>query len=261
MEFTKIHARYPEKKGFRLHRYTEDEFIFIHFLTSATVTMHGETLSAPAGSCIFFPPNTDYVLSSPHNDLIHDWFHANGDVDRLLDRYGLRFETLYSPSETQFITETVAAIETERHMKYPFAERLCALMGEELIARIARFSIHTDHAAIPPQLYRLLCEVRQRLHTAFAEEWTVEAMASSINLSPSYFHSLYKAAFGTSPKQELVNIRLRRAKSLLRYSNLSIGDIALGVGFSSSFHFSRSFKGAFGITPNQYRSSKKQILR
>lgn len=257
MEFTKAHARYPEKKGFLLHRYTADEFIFIHFLSPATIVIQGKKTDVPTGACIFFPTQADYVLSSPNNDLVHDWFHAKGNVVELLAQYGMRFETLYCPSGHEFITETVAAIEAERSMKYPYADRLCSLMGEELIAKIARFCTLPQDPAVAPELYRALCDVREQLHTAFSESWTVERMAAAINLSPSYFHSSYRSAFGISPKHDLLSIRLQHAKSLLRHSNLNITDIATRVGFGSSFHFIRSFKSAFGVTPNQYRLSKK----
>lgn len=143
-------------------------------------------------------------------------------------------------------------------MKYPYADRLCSLMGEELIARLARFCASPTDSAVAPELYRALCHVREKLHASFAESWTVERMAAEINLSPSYFHSLYKTAFGLSPKHDLVNIRLRHAKSLLVHSNLNLPEIAERSGFGSSFHFIRSFKSAFGITPKQYRISKKK---
>lgn len=257
MKFTKAHARYPEKKGFFLHRHTKDEFIFIHFLTPASAVIRGEQTAVDAGTCIFFPTQAEYILSSTENDLVHDWFHAKGNVAELLSQYGLKFETMYRPSGHEFITEAIAAIEAERNMKYPYADRLCSLMGEEMIAKIARFCTLPSDPVIAPELYRSLCDVREQLHISFSEDWTVERMASTINLSPSYFHTLYKTAFGISPKHDLVNIRLRHAKSLLRHSNLNMTEIASRIGFGSDFHFIRSFKKAFGVTPNQYRLSKK----
>ena len=257
MEFTKIHARYPEKKGFYLNRHTEEEFIFIHFLTPSTAVIRGQKVEIETGACIFFPRHTDYTLANPDSDLIHDWFHATGDVEALLTQYGLCFETLYYPAGHEFVTDLISAIEAERNMKYPYADRLCALMGEQLIAKLARFCAVPENTAMAPHLYRALCDVREKLHTTLSEDWTVERMAAELNLSPSYFHSLYKTAFGLSPKHDLVNIRLRHAKSLLAHSNLSLSEIAERSGFKSNFHFIRSFRSTFGIPPNQYRLSKK----
>ncbi len=259
MEFQKIHARYPEKKGFFLHRPdTGEEYIFVHFLTPSSAIIRGKKVAIQAGACIFFPCHADYILANPDRDLLHDWFHATGDVEDLLNRYGLEFEKLYYPTGHEFVTELITAIEAERNLKYPYADRLCALMGEELIAKIARFSTLPSTSVADPELYRALCDVREKLHATFDEDWTVEKMASEINLSPSYFHTLYKSAFGIAPKHDLSAIRLRHSKSLLSHSNLNISEIAESSGFRSNFHFIRSFRTTFGITPNQYRISKKK---
>lgn len=258
MEITKIHARYPEKKGFSLHRYTEDEVIFIHFLTPATLVLKGHQNEIQEGACVFFSRQSDYILSAPETDLIHDWFHASGETEELIRQYGLETETVYYPAGHEFVTELVSSIEAERKMKSPFYDRLCSLLGEQLIAKLARVCSVPDTADVAPDLYGALCEVRKRLHTSFADVWTVEKMAGEVNLSASYFHTLYKKIFGISPKQDLVKIRLQHAKSLLRHSNLNIAEIAEQSGLGSSFHLIRSFKGAFGITPNQYRLSQKR---
>ncbi len=254
MEIQKIHARYPERKGFHLHRPdTGEEYIFVHFLTPSTAIIRGETVAIGEGACVFFPKHANYTLANPEHDLLHDWFHATGDVDELLSRYGLEFETVYYPTGHEFVTELIAAIESEKNLKYPYADRLCALKAEELIAKLARFCALPPTAQVAPTLYRALCEVRETLHTHFSEDWTVEKMAALLNLSPSYFHALYKAAFGIAPKHDLGRIRLRHAASLLKHSNLNMNEVSEKSGFRSPFHFIRSFKNAFGTTPNQYR--------
>ena len=258
MKFNSIHASYPEKKGFCLHRKTKDQTIFIHFLTSATIELRGSVVQLAPGACLFFAPHSEYVLSAPDGDLLHDWFHAEGDAAELFLQYGLEPETVYYPSPHDFITEMIAAIAAERKMGYPFSGRLCSLMGEQLIARLARFCTLQNHADLAPDVYRAMYEIRESLHTAFSEDWTVEKMALKTNLSPSYFHTLYKRMFGVTPKKDLNDIRLQHAKSLLMHSNLSITEIAERSGFGSDFHFIRAFKNAFGSSPNQYRLSQNK---
>ena len=45
------------------------------------------------------------------------------------------------------------------------------------------------------------------------------------------------------------------AKQLLNDESLTIGQVALSVGYNDPFHFSKSFKQTFGITPTDYRAS------
>jgi len=259
MEFSRVHARFPEKKGFSLTREnTGKEFIFLHFLTPGHLFLNGFTLDMQKGACIFIPNHSYYTISTPDGDLLHDWFHALGDVDSLLAEYGLEFERVYYPAEHAFITDLIAAIQTERSMKYPFHERLCALLGEQLIARLARLCVPRENVTFSAETYKTLCDLRERLHASLSEDWTVEKMAVEANFSPSYFHSIYRSVFGISPKQDLLRLRLRHAKSLLAHSNLNMAEVAHQSGFRSDFHFIRSFRAAFNITPNQYRISKRE---
>ena len=258
MEFNRVHARFPEKQGFSLTREdTGKEFIFLHFLTPGRLFLNGCTFDMQRGACIFIPNHSYYTISTPDCDLLHDWFHAVGNVDSLLAEYGLEFERVYYPAEHQFITDLISTIQTERSMKYPFHERLCALLGEQLVAKLARLCASPESISVSAETYKVLCNLRERLHASLSEDWSVEKMAAETNFSPSYFHSIYRSVFGISPKHDLLRLRLRHAKALLAHSNLTMTEGAQQSGFRSNFHFIRSFRTAFNITPNQYRIVKR----
>ncbi|MCR1863275.1 helix-turn-helix domain-containing protein [Limosilactobacillus reuteri] len=56
-----------------------------------------------------------------------------------------------------------------------------------------------------------------------------------------------------TPIEYLLNYRVEQAKKLLRHSELSITDIALRAGFSTSAYFSKIFKERVGMTLREYR--------
>ena len=58
-------------------------------------------------------------------------------------------------------------------------------------------------------------------------------------------------------KDILNNIRIEKAKELLKDPSLRIGDIADMVGFLDMAHFSRVFKRQTGLSANEYRNSLK----
>jgi AraC family transcriptional regulator len=80
-------------------------------------------------------------------------------------------------------------------------------------------------------------------------------IAGAINLSPTYFASLFKRATGLSLHQYVIQQRVERAKLLLLTTDLTSTDIALQVGFSSQSHLTQHFKRLTRITPKQVRSS------
>ena len=77
-------------------------------------------------------------------------------------------------------------------------------------------------------------------------------LAEKAAVSEVYFRRVFKSQYGTSPKQYIQDLRIRNAENLLRNEYLSITSIAEMSGFSSVYHFSRSFKKETGYTPSEY---------
>jgi AraC family transcriptional regulator len=83
---------------------------------------------------------------------------------------------------------------------------------------------------------------------------SVAKIAASVNISPSYFGSLFKKATGISLHQYVIKQRVERAKLLLTTTDLAIASIALQVGFSSQSHLTWHCKRLTGMTPKQIKT-------
>ncbi len=84
----------------------------------------------------------------------------------------------------------------------------------------------------------------------------VEHIASELKLNTNYIHKIYKQKMGRTILEELIELRLSKAKELLELSDYSIMQISILCGFSSSQYFSYVFKRNTGLTPVQYRERK-----
>ncbi len=91
------------------------------------------------------------------------------------------------------------------------------------------------------------------IHTHLDQDLSLVEIAEVINISPTYFSTLFKRATGTSPHQYVIQKRVERAKMMLAKTELTIADIALQVGFSSQSHLTQHFKRFTGMTPKQFR--------
>jgi AraC family transcriptional regulator len=91
------------------------------------------------------------------------------------------------------------------------------------------------------------------IHTHLNRDLALAELASVINISPTYFASLFKQAMGISPHQYVIQQRVEQAKLMLSKTDLAIADIALQVGFSSQSHLTQQFKRITGMTPKQVR--------
>ncbi|MDF5714830.1 MAG: AraC family transcriptional regulator [Rhizonema sp. NSF051] len=101
--------------------------------------------------------------------------------------------------------------------------------------------------------YTQLQQTINYIHTHLDQNLSLMEIAEVINISPTYFASLFKRATGSSPHQYVIQQRVERAKMLLSKTDLTISDIALQVGFSSQSHLTQQFKRFTGMTPKQVR--------
>jgi AraC-type DNA-binding domain-containing proteins len=92
-----------------------------------------------------------------------------------------------------------------------------------------------------------------------AEDIKIEALAKLAVLSPFYYQRLF-GRLVKKPVNEYIKLRrLAKAAEALINKNKRILDIALDFGFSSHETFTRVFKNAFGITPEEYRANPLRL--
>ena len=82
-------------------------------------------------------------------------------------------------------------------------------------------------------------------------------LASVIQISEVYLRKLFSAHLHTSPKQYILELRLRKAKQLLMDTTHSVSAVAEECGFSGVYHFSRAFKQRTGQSPTEFSVQNK----
>ena len=86
---------------------------------------------------------------------------------------------------------------------------------------------------------------------------TVQKLANSLHVDPSYLSRLFSERIGKSPKRVILEKQMEMAKSLLLTTETPIAEIAASVGFSDPLYFSKSFSRWLGCNPTTYRSIQK----
>ena len=85
---------------------------------------------------------------------------------------------------------------------------------------------------------------------------TLEGLSDKFYLSKPYLSKYIKEKSGMTFGELVKNVRLRKAKTLLKTSSMTVESIALSVGYQNVEHFNRLFKKAFNMTPVQFRNKK-----
>jgi two-component system, response regulator YesN len=87
----------------------------------------------------------------------------------------------------------------------------------------------------------------------YAESLSLMQVASHVHLNASYFSHLFKKETGHSFVNYLVQVRMDRAKQLLRNTDLSVTEVAGIVGYDLPNYFAKLFRQSTGISPKEYR--------
>ena len=87
-----------------------------------------------------------------------------------------------------------------------------------------------------------------------SENISLNLVASSVNISPSYFSSLFSQEVGSTFVEYLTGVRMEKAKELLMCSDKRTSDIGYEVGYKDSHYFSYIFKKTQGCSPKEFRS-------
>lgn len=95
--------------------------------------------------------------------------------------------------------------------------------------------------------------LREFLIENYTHNITLSVVAKRMYLSTEYLSRLFKAEVGKSPYTFLIELRINKAKDLLETTNATIHSIALQVGYSDAYHFSKQFKKVASVSPSEYR--------
>ena len=90
---------------------------------------------------------------------------------------------------------------------------------------------------------------------------SVEELARQCWLDRSYFGKVFKSITGQSPQRFLISFRMERAALELTEGKAHIGDLGASVGYPNLLHFSRAFKGVYGMSPREYRQKNRAAGR
>jgi len=119
-------------------------------------------------------------------------------------------------------------------------------------------TLNTEQLALNEYDQKLLNKAIQIVETNFSnQEFDIQMLAQEICMGRSSLFKKLKGLTGQTPKDFIMNIRLKKGLELLNQrADLSVADIAVMVGFSDTSYFIRLFKQSFGVTPHQYRKKE-----
>lgn len=107
----------------------------------------------------------------------------------------------------------------------------------------------------------LIVESLEYLEDHFNDpDLTLKSISQYLNVSPSYFSTIFKKETGKSFIDTLTEMKLKKAKELVVMTDYKMFEIAENCGYDDQHYFSYSFKKFYGISPTKMRKNKNEEL-
>lgn len=94
------------------------------------------------------------------------------------------------------------------------------------------------------------------IQKSYASPVSLNDISDACHCSKSTCNRLFQKSFNQTPVAYLLNYRIQQSLSLLMEGTLTITKISELVGFTSSSHFTETFRSYIGLTPTEYRKRK-----
>ncbi|QGH33536.1 AraC family transcriptional regulator [Gracilibacillus salitolerans] len=230
-------------------------YFSIHFVLEGEGYFKQNNINTPIQTgdifCLF-PNQTHLYKTNSENKLKMFWFAFDGkQANPIVNRIGL---SEYSSHVKGIVTDEIITIikELSDHMQN---------MGDhddlQSISMIYKLFHHLSIRAKELNISSAsatdwLQRSKEYMNMHFAENISVTDVSEYIGLNRSHFTTSFTEKTGQTPSRYILHLKMNKALELLAEQAYTITEMALTLGYSDLYSFSRAFKNYFGISPNQY---------
>lgn len=234
------------------HKYLE----IFYFLSGNCEVRFGE-------KTVNVKPNTVVVLNS---EVIHSPLASeNEDVEffsLLLDNINISFLSPNSLSENPYeikkfesndnkiyrlLTQMIEELNDDKEGCY------IALKGlvYQLFTEVLRLS--NKVSPVKHKYNEIALKIKTYIDSNYVKDFNVDFLADMVFVNKFYLIHIFKRTYNVSPMQYLTAVRMQKAQTLLRSTNIPVTEISQSCGYDNPVYFSEQFKKTVGTTPSIYR--------
>ena len=228
------------------------DYLFLYLITPMRIQFDTETIVTKENAFLLYTPGKAQICQAVRR-FKNSFVHFTCDNGNFLKDYDLPANRVVYLPDPGAMNAVLRSIYVESVLKQDFYAEHMDLLIRQLFILFSR-QLHTwpGGSGIPADLYEQFRKARIEILTNITGDWNSESMAALTNLGVSQFYNYYQLFFNRSPKAELLEARLERAKYLLRVEAMPVGQAATQSGFTNLSHFTRYFKKECGMTPSAY---------
>lgn len=201
-------------------------------------TLNGERMELEAGEGVFMRAGVPHSYEGESFDTSWCTFFLS---EKVLDYIGIG-------NYLRFSVPTNLESETEQLITFANGE------SNALTRSSAGYQYVTEFfSAILANSEKLSSRIRNFLEQNYSQPLSLQDLSQRLDVDRFSLCRIYKKERGTTIMNDLLRIRLAKAKRFLKYGNESVTEISAMCGFENPCYFIKRFREQVGCTPSQYR--------
>ena len=234
---------------------------------AGTLSYGGRDFSLRVGDCVFIDCRSGYAQStSAHRDesgqydelWALSWVHFDGPTmagiyEKYLERGGQPVFSCAAPGRRERYLSLVESV-------FQLASADSYVRDMQISARLTELLTCLMEDAWNPELIlspgtkRLsVREVRAYISEHYGEKLTLDSLSKRFFINKYYLAKIFKEQYGYTVNACIAQVRIGKAKELLRFSDKTVEAIGFDCGFTDPNYFARCFKKVEGVSPSEYR--------
>lgn len=203
------------------------------------------------GTCVWMRPGGSYVARQEPGDRLGVSFCHFKSVDPGIGDDVLPPFEVTRVRSLDFAQQLMAEVLRHRIKRPELAARVLATLLEVLTED------HQDEVEMNlGRHHGLMHSIAAQIAEEPGRSWRIGELAKTVGYAPDHFSRVFRDVIGRRPQSHILNVRIERARQLLKETSLSVGEIAQALGFRDVFYFSRQFKAFCGLPPTAFRRDR-----
>ena len=225
------------------------------FEGEGVLRIDGKELKVKSNSFFLLPPDVLVQYQADEKKpWQYAWIHFHGfKSTEIVRSIGMtRKEPVYVPiEENSQLKDAVINL-----IMYKENEYACIGYMYILFDKMNRWTRHVEKkAGTNLRTMNYMREAIQYINTKYCESIMVQQIADHCGVDRAYLSKIFKYATGNTLQEYLIQFRIKRAKQLLKDTDLSVKYVSYSVGYNDPFTFSKVFKKQEGVSPSVWRKN------
>ena len=233
----------------------------IHFICSGKgrYVCGGREYKLGQGQAFLITNERDiYYEADSHDPWYYKWFEICGSTaEKFLQRCGLSIDNpIFNPLNPKAVEECITSlINTYASV---FAGDISFIGMSECLRLLSVMEENSDaeiqQSGSPGRTYVEMA--KNYVYINLNKKIRISDICRNIGIERSYLYRLFEEYEGKSPRDYVIDYKLRRAKNILLEGRMSVAEAAAAVGYDDQSAFSKLFSAKFGISPKEMKKIK-----